>query len=150
MDEEGKLSKNGIPEGDLKQTNNDAPHVLGEDKKSEWKDKISGLLMVGPARIYINRYLDGLKPGDAFAMFLIQMDQYDLLGQMEDDWARERAVEISGQILSALFRATDIIARVAEGIFLVFLTGNLNEQIAIQRQKLFVNICSFRWERILR
>lgn len=143
MDEEGKLSKNGIPEGDLKQTNNDAPDVLGEDKKSEWKDKISGLLMVGPARIYINRYLDGLKPGDAFAMFLIQMDQYDLLGQMEDDWARERAVEISGQILSALFRATDIIARVAEGIFLVFLTGNLNEQIAIQKAEIICEHMQF-------
>ena len=91
------------------------------------RDRLSGLLNSRAARKYISAYLKKMGPDDISAMFLIDVDDFRRIngdfGYLAGNYALQRA----GELLSALFRASDIVCRLGGDEYLVFMSGNITK-----------------------
>lgn len=93
------------------------------------KDGLSGLLNRQTAESYINKRLEEMAPEDTCALFIIDLDHFkqvnDTLGHRAGDWAIRQAAKA----LSGLFRAKDIVGRLGGDEFMVFLSGQITENV---------------------
>ena len=102
-------------------------------KGTHSRDRLSGLLNSRAARKYISAYLKKMGPDDISAMFLIDVDDFRRIngdfGYLAGNYALQRA----GELLSALFRASDIVCRLGGDEYLVFMSGNITKDEVWER-----------------
>lgn len=97
------------------------------------KDSLTGLLNRGTAENYIKRKLNMMNSEDSCALFIVDLDKFkqvnDTFGHMTGDQVLRQAA----QILSGLFRASDIVGRLGGDEFVIFLAGFVNEEILYRK-----------------
>ena len=87
------------------------------------KDTLSGLLNEKAAKEHILRRLGQMGETDVCALFLIDISGSKTERQETKEETRqdeESSIRYAGKVLSSLFRATDILGRLDNGLFLVF------------------------------
>lgn len=93
------------------------------------KDALSGLLNRATAEAYINERLSGMNEGDICALFIIDLDNFKKINDTLGHQAGDQAIRQSARILSAAFRATDIVGRLGGDEFMAFWAGPLTESL---------------------
>ena len=123
-------------------------------KKPEYKDTkdaLSGLFNDEAVRQRISRRLQEMRETDIYALFLIGVSSAGEAAQDADgqngsgkkDAAQKEAVRYAGKALSSLFRATDILGRLKNGLFTVFLTGPITEESIFEKTALLSHYLHF-------
>ena len=123
-------------------------------KKPEYKDTkdaLSGLFNDEAVRQHISRRLQEMRETDIYALFLIGVSSAGEAAQDADgqngsgkkDAAQKEAVRYAGKALSSLFRATDILGRLKNGLFTVFLTGPITEESIFEKTALLSHYLHF-------
>lgn len=93
------------------------------------KDALSGLLNRETAERYIRKRLQSLPEGDCCALLIIDLDHFKQVNDRLGHQAGDFAIQQSAQMLSSMFRATDIIGRLGGDEFIVFFSGRLTEAL---------------------
>lgn len=93
------------------------------------KDALSGLLNRAAAESYINQRLAAMTPDELCALFIVDLDNFKQVNDILGHPAGDRAIIQAAQILSGLFRASDIVGRLGGDEFIIFLSGKLTEQL---------------------
>lgn len=104
-------------------------HQVEELREQAFKDALSGLLNRSAAEQYIKERLETMSPGDYCAMFIIDLDDFKLVNDTLGHQAGDEAIHQAAQILSSMFRASDIIGRLGGDEFIVFLSGAVTESL---------------------
>lgn len=112
-------------------------------KEPDTKDILSGLFNEKTAKQYISQRLKKMTRSDICALFVIDIDRLDAINDACGRTAGDRVVRHTGQILSSLFRATDIIGRLQEDAFVVFLTGAVSEEAVFEKANLLCRMLHF-------
>ena len=107
------------------------------------KDTLSGLFHEQTAKQYILRRLDEMAQSDNCALFLIDIEIPDNVYDDGEIPAADRIAHHTGQVLSTLFRATDVVGRLNENTFLVFLTGAISEETAFEKASFLCHYLRF-------
>ena len=97
------------------------------------KDSLSGLLNRATTEAYINQRLEQAGPEETCAMFIVDLDNFKQVNDTLGHQAGDQAIRQSAQILSGMFRATDIVGRLGGDEFIVFLSGGITEKL-VQRK----------------
>lgn len=87
------------------------------------KDSLSGLLNRATMEGHIKKKLSSMQEGESCAAFIIDLDDFKLVNDTLGHQAGDMAIRQSAQILSHLFRASDIIGRLGGDEFAVFVCG---------------------------
>lgn len=107
------------------------------------KDELSGLLNSEEIRDRINLFLKTMPEEMPCAMFLIDIDNFkevhDILGKK----AGEDILRRIGQILTSLFRTTDLVGRIGGDEFLVFLSGDLSQKLVCEKARIICDELKF-------
>lgn len=111
--------------------------------KSEYKsedrlvrDSESGLLNYKSAAYYISNCLENMDPLDVCAMFVISIENFDSIKFTLGSKAEKNIVRGVAKELSGMFRASDIIGRVGENEFIVFISDlSLNKRVVLNKAK---------------
>ncbi len=101
---------------------------IEELQKRASKDELSGLLNRSTAEQYITARLDELQKDEMCALFIIDLDDFKMVNDTLGHIAGDQAIKKSAQILSALFRAKDIVGRLGGDEFIAFMSGSITEQ----------------------
>ena len=101
---------------------------IEELQKRASKDELSGLLNRSTAEQYITARLDELQKDEMCALFIIDLDDFKRVNDTLGHIAGDQAIKKSAQILSALFRAKDIVGRLGGDEFIAFMSGSITEQ----------------------
>lgn len=108
-------------------------HRFRELQERASKDELSGLLNRGTTERYINQRLGDMSPDDQCALFIIDLDDFKLVNDTLGHRAGDQAIRQSAQILSGMFRATDIVGRLGGDEFVAFLSGALTDRIVLEK-----------------
>lgn len=97
------------------------------------KDSLSGLLNRATVESYVEQRLADMAPDELCALFIVDLDNFKQVNDILGHPAGDQAIRQSAQILSSLFRASDIVGRLGGDEFAVFLSGRLTEQLIRQK-----------------
>ena len=100
------------------------------------KDALSSLLNRETAETYIRQRLQELPEGESCALFIIDLDHFKQVNDQLGHQAGDLAIQQAAQILSGLFRATDILGRLGGDEFIVFLSGRITEKLVRDKAEL--------------
>ena len=106
---------------------------LEELQKQAAKDALSGLLNRVTAEQYITARLKEMKPEDSCALFIVDLDDFKRVNDTLGHQAGDQAIRRSAQILSGIFRASDIVGRLGGDEFIVFVGGCVTEEAAVRQ-----------------
>ena len=101
-----------------------------ELQKRASKDSLSGLLNRETAETYINSRLKHMSPDDVCAMFIIDLDGFKLVNDTLGHKAGDQVIKQASEILSKIFKASDIVGRLGGDEFVGFMSGNITEENA--------------------
>lgn len=104
-------------------------HQFAELQERATKDALSGILNRATAELYINQRLCQMAPEELCALFIIDLDNFKVVNDTLGHQAGDQAIRLAAQILSGLFRATDIVGRLGGDEFIVFLYGRITEKL---------------------
>lgn len=100
------------------------------------RDTESGLLNYKSAAYYISNCLENMDPLDVCAMFVISIENFDSIKFTLGSKAEKNIVRGVAKELSGMFRASDIIGRVGENEFIVFISDlSLNKRVVLNKAK---------------
>ena len=105
-------------------------HQFEELQQRASIDALSGLLNRDTLEQCIKEQLEKMAPEDTCALFIIDLDDFKQVNDTLGHQAGDQAIHQSAQILSSLFRSTDIIGRLGGDEFAVFLWGRITEDLA--------------------
>lgn len=97
------------------------------------KDALSGLLNRDTMELHIRERLRTMEAGETCALFIMDLDNFKQVNDTLGHPAGDQAIRKSGQILSGLFRASDIVGRLGGDEFAVFLCGNVTADTVRQK-----------------
>lgn len=92
-------------------------------------DALSGLLNRDTMEDYIRDRLARMTPEESCALIIVDMDNFKLVNDTLGHQAGDQAIRKTAQLLSGLFRASDIVGRLGGDEFAVFLCGNITEKL---------------------
>ena len=104
-----------------------------QDRAGASKDALSGLLSQETAEQYIIARLGQLGAQDACALFLVNLDDFRRVNESLGRQAGDRAIRRCAQLLSGIFCASDIVGRLENDTFLIFMSGRISEGLVCQR-----------------
>ncbi len=97
------------------------------------RDEISGLLKSDPTRECIAEYLKNKQQENFCAMFMVAIDDYEKLKKKIGIEEGKDVLYHVGEVLPALFRATDIIGQTAEDTFVIFISGDITKEAVYKK-----------------
>ena len=97
------------------------------------KDGLTGLLNRSAAEQYIRQRLEGMTPAESCAMFIVDLDDFKRVNDTLGHQAGDRAIRQAAQVLSGLFRASDIVGRLGGDEFIIFLSGKVSERMVQEK-----------------
>ena len=101
-------------------------HRLEELQQFATKDALSGLLNRAAMEVYIRRRLAQMGPEDVCALFIVDIDNFKSVNDTLGHQAGDQAIRSSGNILSEIFRASDIVGRLGGDEFAAFVSGGVD------------------------
>ena len=110
---------------------------------SECTESRSGFSDRETLELQIERRLREMKDNDVCAMFLIHICCPGTVPGSDTKAVEEQASRYTGRILSSLFRATDIVGRLDDGKFIIFLTGSITEESIFEKTSLLSHYLHF-------
>ncbi len=99
------------------------------------KDALSGLLNRATAEAYIKNRLEQAGPDESCAMFIVDLDNFKGLNDTLGHQAGDQAIRQTAEILSGMFRATDIVGRLGGDEFIIFLSGKISDELVRRKGK---------------
>ena len=99
------------------------------------KDALSGLLNRATMEQYIKDRLRAMAPGETCALFIVDLDDFKQVNDTLGHLAGDQAIRQTAQILSRLFRASDIVGRLGGDEFLVYIKGVFPRSVLETRLK---------------
>ena len=93
------------------------------------KDALSGLLNRATLEQRATERLRAMAPEDSCALFIVDLDNFKQVNDTLGHQAGDQAIRRAAQILSGLFRASDIVGRLGGDEFVVFLCGRITEEL---------------------
>lgn len=118
--------RNLSQEDDIKKT-------LQELVQRAAKDDLSGLLNRSTMERFIKRRLEEMTPEERCALFIVDLDDFKLVNDTLGHQAGDAAIRQSAEILSQIFRASDIVGRLGGDEFAVFLCGRISEELVREK-----------------
>ena len=97
------------------------------------KDALSGLLNRATMEQYIRDRLRTMGREDSCALFIVDLDNFKQVNDTFGHPAGDQAIRKTGQILSGIFRASDIVGRLGGDEFAAFLCGRVTDEMVRQR-----------------
>ena len=97
------------------------------------KDRLTGLLNRSAAEQYIRQRLEVMTPAESCAMFIVDLDDFKRVNDALGRQAGDRAIRQAAQVLSGLFRASDIVGRLGGDEFIIFLSGKVSERMVQEK-----------------
>ena len=97
------------------------------------KDALSGLLNRATMEQYIRDRLRTMGRKDSCALFIVDLDNFKQVNDTFGHPAGDQAIRKTGQILSGIFRASDIVGRLGGDEFAAFLCGRVTDEMVRQR-----------------
>lgn len=97
------------------------------------KDSLTGLLNRGAVEMHIRVRLEKMAPEDSCALLIVDLDRFKSVNDSMGHQVGDQVLRQSAQILSGLFRASDIVGRLGGDEFVAFVGGNINEE-ALQKK----------------
>ena len=94
------------------------------------KDALSGLLNRATMEQYIKDRLRKMTRAETCALFIVDLDNFKQVNDTLGHQAGDLAIRKAGQVLSGLFRASDIVGRLGGDEFAAFLCGEVTEDSA--------------------
>ena len=113
-------------------------HRFEELQQRASQDALSGLLNRAAMEHCIKKRLEEMTPEDACALFIVDLDDFKQVNDTLGHQAGDQAIRQSAQILSGLFRASDIVGRLGGDEFAVFLCGKVTEELVRRKA---IKIC---------
>ena len=101
-----------------------------ELRRRATKDALSGLLNRATMEQLIQERLQAMAPEETCALFIVDLDNFKQVNDTLGHQAGDQAIRQTAQILSRLFRASDIVGRLGGDEFAVFLCGQITEDLA--------------------
>ena len=98
------------------------------------KDSLTGLLNRETLEQHIRRRIDEMAPGDPCALIIIDLDDFKRVNDTFGHKAGDQVIHRAGQMLSSLFRASDIVGRLGGDEFAVFLSGSEVDEELMRRK----------------
>ena len=102
---------------------------LEELRQRATKDALSGLLNRATLEQCIKERLGAMERGESCALFIVDLDNFKQVNDTLGHLAGDQAIRKSGEILSGLFRASDVVGRLGGDEFAIFLCGALTEEL---------------------
>ena len=96
-------------------------HRFEELQQRASQDALSGLLNRAAMEHCIKKRLEEMTAEDTCALFIVDLDDFKQVNDTLGHQAGDQAIRRSAQILSGLFRASDIVGRLGGDEFAVFL-----------------------------
>ena len=118
--------RNLSQEDDIKKT-------LQELVQRAAKDDLSGLLNRSTMERFIKRRLEEMTPEERCALFIVDLDDFKLVNDTLGHQAGDAAIRQSAEILSQIFRASDIVGRLGGDEFAVFICGRISEELVREK-----------------
>ena len=107
--------------------------TLEELRRRAAKDALSGLLNRATVERCIRERLQAMAPQETCALFIIDLDDFKQVNDTLGHQAGDQAIRRTGQILSSIFRASDIVGRLGGDEFVAFLCGAPSEELVRRR-----------------
>ena len=107
------------------------------------RDVLSGLLNRETATDYIEQCLQHMQPGDACALFIIDLDNFKQVNDTLGHQAGDQVIRLAAKALSACFRATDIVGRLGGDEFFALLSGHITEEKAQEKARTICEALQF-------
>ena len=111
----------------------DMQEEMNELQEMAMKDMLSGLLSRGATEHLIRERLESMETGETCAFFLVDLDDFKRVNDTLGHQAGDLAIQRSAQILSRLFRGSDIVGRLGGDEFVVFLSGRITEKFVKEK-----------------
>lgn len=111
----------------------DMQEEMNELQELAMKDMLSGLLSRGATEHLIRERLESMETGETCAFFLVDLDDFKRVNDTLGHQAGDLAIQRSAQILSGLFRGSDIVGRLGGDEFVVFLSGRITEKFVKEK-----------------
>ena len=99
------------------------------------RDVLSGLLNRETATTYIKQCLRNMHPGDACALFIIDLDKFKQVNDALGHQAGDQVIRLAARALSGCFRATDIVGRLGGDEFFALLSDSITEDTAREKAR---------------
>ena len=110
--------------------NHHLQHQFEELRQRALHDALTGLLNRATLEQCIKQRLEEMGPEDTCALFIVDLDDFKQVNDTLGHQAGDQALRQSAQILSGLFRASDIVGRLGGDEFVIFLSGRVTEKLA--------------------
>lgn len=109
--------------------NHNLEHMYEELQQRATIDALSGVLNRATLEQCIKKRLETVEPSDTCALFIVDLDDFKQVNDTLGHQAGDQAIRRSAQILSGLFRASDIVGRLGGDEFAIFLCGQVTEEL---------------------
>ena len=103
---------------------------LADLQQRATKDALSGLLNRATMERCIKKRLQAMTAEETCALFIVDLDDFKQLNDTLGHPAGDQAIRKSGQIISSIFRASDIVGRLGGDEFAIFLCGRITDDLA--------------------
>ena len=97
------------------------------------KDALSGLMNRATMEQCIRDRMQTMTREETCALFIVDLDDFKQVNDTLGHQAGDQAIRKSGQILSSLFRASDIVGRLGGDEFAIFLCGQITEELVREK-----------------
>lgn len=100
-----------------------------EMKEIAYRDALTGLLNRGAMERAIIGKLQDMEETECCALFIVDLDNFKTVNDTLGHQTGDRVLAKAAKTLANMFRATDVIGRLGGDEFIVFLSGNLTEEM---------------------
>lgn len=107
------------------------------------RDALTGLLNRGAMEQRIKERLQELQPEECCALFILDLDHFKAVNDTLGHQAGDQILKGAARILQSLFRNTDIVGRLGGDEFIVFLAGDVTEQLVRKKGQMICDQIQF-------
>lgn len=107
------------------------------------KEELSGLLSSKEIKSRIKAFLETKANDEVCALFMIDVDNFREIHDTLGEKTGEEVIRRVGQSIPSFFRTTDLVGRIGVDEFLVFLSGEITEDIVCEKASILCSELQF-------